>query len=77
MTGLDRDTYRTRWADDEALHTGAVILDALGERFRPVVVQSGPYFFPALEETSAAVKQAAIDSDRIRPTGIRFVGRRR
>jgi SAM-dependent methyltransferase len=77
MTGVDWDTYHTRWADEEALHTGAAILDALDARFRPVVVQGGPYFFPALGGTSAAVEQAAIDSDRIRPTGIRFVGRLR
>jgi len=62
-------------AEAEHLHTGQDILARLGSRFATQLVVDGPYFFPDLDEVTAADEQAAIDTGRIQANGIRYIGR--
>jgi len=65
------------WADADGMHTGTAVLDGLTARFDTVHLSHGPYFFPDLADTTQADEQAAIDSQQIAATGIRYQGRKR
>ena len=75
-SGQSWDSYIQAWVDDEGLHHGDTIVQALRARFATSLSVRTPYFFADLDNVTEAAEQAAIDSDRIRPTGIRYVGRR-
>lgn len=75
-SGQSWESYRQAWVDDEGLHEGDTIVQALRARFEDHLSEQSPYFFADLDNVTEAAEQAAIDSDRIRPTGIRYVGRR-
>jgi SAM-dependent methyltransferase len=62
------------WATQEGLHTGQAITRALDARFERRLHVVGPYFFADLLDTTEADEQAAIDSDQIQATGIRYAG---
>jgi hypothetical protein len=59
------------------MHTGTAVLDGLAARFDTVRLSYGPYFFADLADTVEADEQAAIDSEQIAATGIRYQGRKR
>jgi SAM-dependent methyltransferase len=75
-SGVRWESYLENWADAEGLHDGDTIIQALRARFETRVLTRAPYFFPDLHETTESDERAAIDSGRIRPNGIRYVGRR-
>lgn len=70
------DSYLADWVRGEGLHTGHTVVEALNARFRCRLLARTPYLFSDLDEVTEAAEQAAIDAHRIRPTGIRYVGRR-
>ncbi|MGH3356705.1 MAG: class I SAM-dependent methyltransferase [Nocardioidaceae bacterium] len=71
------ETYLASWADAEGLYAGDTILEAMSARFATRLLVRTPYLFSDLDDVSEATEQAAIDSDLIRATGIRYVGQRR
>jgi SAM-dependent methyltransferase len=73
-SGLPWDAYIGGWLDEERLHPGRKITDALGARFAQRSRASGPFFFADLAGTTEADEQAAIDGGQIRPGGIRYAG---
>ena len=75
-SGQSWEFYLKGWADHEALHRGDTILEGLHARFETRVLERTPYFFSDLHSTTEEAEQAAIDSGRIQPTGIRYVGQR-
>lgn len=75
-SGRSWESYLEGWADDEGLHSGGTIIEALRARFETRVLARTPYFFSDLDNVTEADEQAAIDAGTIRPTGIRYVGRR-
>jgi SAM-dependent methyltransferase len=68
--------YLTQWIHEHTIHTGASVQRALNRHFRTTRPAPTPYFFPALDETTYADEQAAIDAGRIRPTGVTYVAHR-
>jgi SAM-dependent methyltransferase len=73
-SGLGWDAYIGGWLDEEGLHPGGKIIDALEARFARRSRTSGPYYFPDLAATTEADEQAAIDGGQIRAGGIRYAG---
>jgi SAM-dependent methyltransferase len=68
------DSYCAAWARNERLHTAQDIVRALEARFDTRLLAEGPYFFPHLVGITAADEQLAIDTEQLRPNGIRYVG---
>jgi SAM-dependent methyltransferase len=69
--------YLNAWAADQGLHSSEQIRRGLDERFDCMVSAQGPYYFPDLDDTTAAEEQAAIDASTIRATATYYVGRTR
>jgi SAM-dependent methyltransferase len=67
-------TYLGDWATRDGLHRGEALLRLLDERFKPLHLTRGPYFFPDLFDTTDADEQAAIEAEEIRATRIDWVG---
>ncbi len=74
-SGQEWDSYWRTTLEDEGLHPATAIVDALDARFERLELTRGPYYFAALDGTSRAEEQAAIDAGEIRAGGVRFVGR--
>jgi SAM-dependent methyltransferase len=68
--------YLRGWAATEELHPSTEMLQELDARFTRVLLADMPYFFCDLVDTTASDEQAAIDTGRIRASGLRYVGRR-
>lgn len=62
------------WAAAEKLHTGRDMLAALDARFRPTLVEDGPYFCYELDGVTEADEQQAVDAGLIQANGIRYAG---
>lgn len=75
-SGQTWDTYLADWVNGEGLHTADNVIRALNGRFECRLLTRTPYCFSSLDNITQAEEQAAIDARRIRPTGIRYVGRR-
>lgn len=73
-SGKDWDAYLHSWAEKERLHSAAVLLRLLDQRFDRRHLARGPYFFPDLPAIRIEDEQAAIDAGQIRPTRIDYVG---
>jgi SAM-dependent methyltransferase len=76
-SGLPCSNYLRDWADGEHLHRGDELIRLLDERLQREVLESGPYFFPDLADTTAADEQAAIDAGVIKATRIHWAGSRK
>lgn len=74
---LGWDAYFRDWAEGHRLHSGQALLSSLDRRFERVCLEHRPYYFPALDGTSEADEQAAIDSGLIRANRIDYVARAR
>ncbi|MPZ96605.1 MAG: hypothetical protein GEU96_17255 [Propionibacteriales bacterium] len=68
-------SYWRTWVDEEGLHAGQAIIEALQARFDGQVLTRGPYFFADLDGITEAAEQDAVDAGQIQPNGIRYVGR--
>ena len=66
--------YFAGWQRQEAMHPGRDIVAGLQARFDTRAMSDGPYFFADLDGVTAEQEQAAIDSQQIQATGIRYVG---
>jgi SAM-dependent methyltransferase len=75
-SGQPWDRYFRSWAEEEKLHPGAAILQALDGRFARREAAYKPYFFSDLAGISEGSEQQAIDAGEIIATGIRYVGAR-
>lgn len=72
-SGLTWDEYLRSWAVAEDLHPGAEVARALGRRFRTVVEEDVPYFYPYLT-VGADAERAAAQAGDIQLAGVRWVG---
>ena len=72
-SGTSWERYLTDWTSEHRLHRAGTIVDKLAGRFETHLLADAPYFFSALEHTSEAQEQAAIDAKLIRATGVRLV----
>jgi SAM-dependent methyltransferase len=75
-SGQPWDGYLRGWAEQEGLHPGERIVEALDARFARRFHAEGPYFFADLDGTDEAAEQAAIDAGQIRACGIRHAATR-
>jgi len=73
-SGQPWPVYFEQWADDDHLHRGDAIVNALQSRFDTVLLTPAPYFYPDLHATTEADEQSAAESGDIQATGIRYVG---
>ena len=71
----DWNDYLRGWATQHGIHSGARLLDELDRRFRCVMCERGPYFFPDLAQTVEADELGAIRAGEIQATRIDYVGR--
>jgi SAM-dependent methyltransferase len=74
-SALPWDDYLLGWATSDGMHRGGSVLAGLQERFRQLVLDYGPYYFPDLRGVTQTEEQAAIDADLVQPARILFVGR--
>jgi SAM-dependent methyltransferase len=74
-SGRPWSDYLRDWARREQLHDAETLVRLLDERFDRVELARGPYFFPALADTTAAEEQAAIEAGQIRAARVDYVGR--
>jgi SAM-dependent methyltransferase len=74
-SGQPWEEYLRGWATQHGLHSAPRLVQELDARFRRVVCERGPYFFPELAETSEADELEAINAGEIRATRIDYVGR--
>jgi SAM-dependent methyltransferase len=65
-------SYRQAWTLREGIHSALEIVRALDDRFERRAYDTVPYFFGDLVDTTEADERAAIDSGRIRATGVRY-----
>jgi hypothetical protein len=75
-SGQPWDDYCRAWAEQEGLHAGEKIMQALDARLGRQLYAEGPYFFADLADISEAEEQAAIDAGLIRAGGIRYAATR-
>jgi SAM-dependent methyltransferase len=73
-SGRPWPAYLREWAEHERLHRGDELVRLLDERFERELLGYGPYFFPALADTSDAEEQDAIEAGEIRAARIDWVG---
>jgi SAM-dependent methyltransferase len=59
-SGQSWQAYLESWAEQERLHTGTSILDALMQRFVVETCSYGPFFYADLADVSRATETAAI-----------------
>lgn len=76
-SGVQWPSYLRDWAEREGLHRGADLVRLLNKRLQHEFLESGPYFFPDLADTTAQDEQAAIDAGVIKATRVDWVGVRR
>jgi SAM-dependent methyltransferase len=69
------DDYLHGWATEHGIHSGARLLGELDQRFRRVMCDRGPYFFPDLAQTTEADELEAIKAREVQATRIDYVGR--
>ena len=74
-SGRQWSAYLRDWARQEQLHDAGTLVRLLDERFDRLQLARGPYFFPALADTSAAEEQAAIEAGQISAARVDYVGR--
>lgn len=75
QTGQSWEAYFRGWVEHHGLHGARRLVHELDERFERVHCSREPYYFAELFETSEADELSAIESGRIRPGRIDYVGR--
>ena len=73
-SGQEWQPHFREWASREGLHRSDDLLRLLDERLDRRLLARGPYFFPALADTTDVHEQAAIDAGEIQANRIDWVG---
>lgn len=75
-SGQSWTDYRTAWATEHGLHTGAQLLGALDAHFDRIVVEASPYYFSQLvDDVTPEVELAAVAAGELPQAAFKFVGR--
>lgn len=75
-SGRTWEDYFHDWAHEHGLHSARRILRELDRRFEQVSSRRGPYFFSELSDTTESDELKAINTGRIQPARIDYIGRR-
>lgn len=76
-SGQPWEAYFRSWAEHHGLHPATQLMRELDERFEQLVLVRGPYYFSELANKTEEDELGAIESGRIPPARIDYVGRRR